>query len=212
MILQLNPSIPVMTPKGKALAHFIIDSGIENDLQWICFQDFTGECWTWKNPEIRSQINITQGRDYISPFYDPSNVAFSNYKEKSDEKIQEQNELSTEHQESSKEEDYKDEDDDEFEDSFYSDYLIEKNKNEILENQLKSFKDLEKISLQINDTKRCIFDLQDFLMQLIKEQKISIDAVQSTKNILVNTGINYSDIKTLCCLDNSNQSRELNGI
>lgn len=76
MILQLNPSIPVITPKGKALAHFLIDSGIENDIQWVCFQDDTGECWTWSNREIRAQKNITHGREYISPFYDPQNVAF----------------------------------------------------------------------------------------------------------------------------------------
>ena len=76
MIHQLNPPLPVITPKGKALAHVVIDVGIEHDLQWICFQDATGECWTWSNPQIRAQINITLGRDYISPFYHPSEVAF----------------------------------------------------------------------------------------------------------------------------------------
>jgi hypothetical protein len=76
MIHQLNPPLPVITPKGKALAHVVIDMGIEHDLQWICFQDATGECWTWSNPQIRAQINITLGRDYISPFYHPSEVAF----------------------------------------------------------------------------------------------------------------------------------------
>lgn len=76
MIHQLNPPLPIITPKGKALAHVVIDMGIEHDLQWICFQDATGECWTWSNPQIRAQINITLGRDYISPFYHPSEVAF----------------------------------------------------------------------------------------------------------------------------------------
>lgn len=76
MILQLNPSIPVITPKGKAIAHAIIDSGIENNLQWVCFQDSTGECWTWSNPQIRAQINVTQGRNHISPFYNLEDVAF----------------------------------------------------------------------------------------------------------------------------------------
>lgn len=70
MIKQLNPPIPVVTPKGKAIAHFLIDYGIENDLYWVCAQDNTGECWTWSNRDIRFQKNITQGRDYISPFYD----------------------------------------------------------------------------------------------------------------------------------------------
>lgn len=77
MITQLNSPIPVITPKGKALAFFIIDYGIEHDLQWICIQDGTGESWTWANPLIRAQKNITQGRDYISPFYEPDDVAFT---------------------------------------------------------------------------------------------------------------------------------------
>jgi len=67
MILQLSPSIPIITTRGKALAHFIIDNGVENDLQWIAFMDDSGECWTFKNPEIRAQKNITAGREYISP-------------------------------------------------------------------------------------------------------------------------------------------------
>jgi len=75
-MLQLNPPIPVVTPKGKALAYGWIDNGIEHDLQWICCQDSTGEWWTWRNQLVRAQINITLDRDYISPFYDPQDVAF----------------------------------------------------------------------------------------------------------------------------------------
>lgn len=76
MIHQLNPPIPVITPKGKAIAHAMIDYGMESDLQWVCFQDGTGECWTWRNPQVRAQLNITQGRDHISTFYNPDDVAF----------------------------------------------------------------------------------------------------------------------------------------
>jgi hypothetical protein len=65
-ITQLNPPIPLMTPKGRAMAHFIIDYGIENDLMWVCFQDDTGECWTWENAQIRARINHTLGRDKIT--------------------------------------------------------------------------------------------------------------------------------------------------
>lgn len=75
-MIQLNPPIPVITPRGPALAHFLIDLGIELDLQWVCFQDNTGECWTWRNRDIRACKNVTVGRDYISPFYDPDDVAF----------------------------------------------------------------------------------------------------------------------------------------
>jgi hypothetical protein len=62
VILQLNPPIPVLTPKGKALAIGWIDPGVEFDLQWICIQDQTGECWTYQNRDIRAQQNITMGR------------------------------------------------------------------------------------------------------------------------------------------------------
>lgn len=62
MILQLNPPLPMITPKGKALAHFLIDYGIEADIMWVCFQDDSGECWTWNNKDIRIQKNISLGR------------------------------------------------------------------------------------------------------------------------------------------------------
>ncbi len=76
MIIQLNPPIPIVTPRGKALAHALIDQGIEHDLLWVCFQDIGGECWTYSNRDIRAQKNITAGREYISPFYDPNDIAF----------------------------------------------------------------------------------------------------------------------------------------
>lgn len=62
MMLQLNPPLPVETPRGKAVAHMVIDYGPESDLLWICFDDETGECWSWPNPKIRIQNNISYGR------------------------------------------------------------------------------------------------------------------------------------------------------
>ena len=59
MILQLDPTIPLETPKGPAKAHFLIDYGQEHHLLWVCFQDATGECWTWPNPQVRLQENIS---------------------------------------------------------------------------------------------------------------------------------------------------------
>ena len=61
-VTQLNPPLPLTTPKGSALAHFLIDYGPEADLIWVCFQDDSGECWSWANPEIRAQKNVTMGR------------------------------------------------------------------------------------------------------------------------------------------------------
>jgi len=76
MITRIDPAIPLISHKGPCLAHFLIDYGVENDNYWICFQDDTGECWTWSNKDIRAQKNITAGREYISPFYDPDDVKF----------------------------------------------------------------------------------------------------------------------------------------
>ena len=62
MIIQLEPTLPLITPKGSGYAHFLIEHGDENHLQWVCFQDDTGECWTWENVDIKIQPNITMGR------------------------------------------------------------------------------------------------------------------------------------------------------
>lgn len=64
MMLQLNPPLPVITPKGKALAHVLLDYGAEHDLIWICFQDQTAECWSWGNRDVRAQSNPTMGRTF----------------------------------------------------------------------------------------------------------------------------------------------------
>jgi len=62
MILQLSPPIPVTTPKGSALCHFLIDYGMESDLFWVCFIDETGEIWTFNNKLVRAIKNISMGR------------------------------------------------------------------------------------------------------------------------------------------------------
>lgn len=62
MITRIDPPLPLNTPKGKAMAHFLIDYGFEHDLYWVCFQDDTNECWTWNNKDIKAQKNITAGR------------------------------------------------------------------------------------------------------------------------------------------------------
>jgi hypothetical protein len=62
-IVRLDPPIPIKTPKGDAQCHFLIDYGFEHDLCWVCFQDDTGECWTWSNKDVRAHINITAGRN-----------------------------------------------------------------------------------------------------------------------------------------------------
>jgi len=62
MILQLNPPVPIETPRGPSLAHGWIDYGPEYSLIWIAFDDATGQAWLWPNEKIRAQKNITMGR------------------------------------------------------------------------------------------------------------------------------------------------------
>jgi len=63
-LIQLNPPLPIVTPLGKGFAHVLIDYGIEHDLMWVCFQNDSGECWSWSNIDIRADKNITIGRNY----------------------------------------------------------------------------------------------------------------------------------------------------
>ena len=62
MIHQLNPPIPLNTPKGSGWAHLVLDYSQEHDLLWVVFLDETRECWTFSNKEIKIDKNITLGR------------------------------------------------------------------------------------------------------------------------------------------------------
>jgi hypothetical protein len=66
-VTQLNPPLPLETPRGKGLAHFMIDYGPEHHLMWTVFITATGECWTFQNPEVRAGRNITLGRTAVTP-------------------------------------------------------------------------------------------------------------------------------------------------
>ena len=59
MILQLDPPVPLDTPRGPGNAHLVIDPGTEHHLQWVVFLNENGECWTFQNPEVRLQANPT---------------------------------------------------------------------------------------------------------------------------------------------------------
>ena len=61
-ILQLNPSIPVTSPKGKGQARGWIDYSPEHHLIWIVAQDNSGEIWLWPNFQVRVRDNPTMGR------------------------------------------------------------------------------------------------------------------------------------------------------
>jgi hypothetical protein len=59
MILQLDPPIPLDTPKGAGFAHLVVDYGMDFDLCWTVFITKTRECWTFQNREVRAVGNVT---------------------------------------------------------------------------------------------------------------------------------------------------------
>lgn len=61
-IIQLNPSIPMNTPKGKGLAIMAVWLSEEHNWIWTIALDESGEIWDFQNPEVRMQKNITMGR------------------------------------------------------------------------------------------------------------------------------------------------------
>lgn len=62
MMKQLNPPIPMDTPKGAGQAAFVIDYSMEQDLYWVVFIDETREIWTFNNKDVRVQRNLSIGR------------------------------------------------------------------------------------------------------------------------------------------------------
>jgi len=62
MIIQLNPAIPLVTPKGPGMAWFVIDYSEESNIFFVVADDATGEIWIWNNQVVRAQKNITLGR------------------------------------------------------------------------------------------------------------------------------------------------------
>jgi hypothetical protein len=72
MMLQLNPPLPMNTPKGEGFAHILIDYGPESDLYWTVLITETGEIWTYANRHVRASKNITLGRTHpASPQNEP---------------------------------------------------------------------------------------------------------------------------------------------
>ena len=61
-MLQLDPPIPMTTPKGEGFAHILLDYGPESDLYWTVLITQTGEIWTYANRHVRATKNITLGR------------------------------------------------------------------------------------------------------------------------------------------------------
>jgi hypothetical protein len=60
-ILQLNPSLPLVTNRGVGDAHLVIDYGSEANLLWVVFLRESGQCWCFQNKDVRLEKNITYG-------------------------------------------------------------------------------------------------------------------------------------------------------
>jgi hypothetical protein len=67
MILQLNPTIPIIriSDKMNGYAFLTIDYSQEHHLLFVCAMD-NGEIWTLNNKEIRIQKNISLERSNIN--------------------------------------------------------------------------------------------------------------------------------------------------
>lgn len=61
MMLQLNPTIPVNTPKGEGYAIVIIDYSQEHNTLFMVMLD-NGELWTFPQRDIRACKNISMER------------------------------------------------------------------------------------------------------------------------------------------------------
>ena len=77
MITQLNPAIPMDTPKGSGQANFLIDYGMEHDLYWVVFIDKSKECWTFSNRDIRVQQNLSIGRGEFKSVHEKSKISIT---------------------------------------------------------------------------------------------------------------------------------------
>lgn len=64
VMLQLNPTIPVETPKGRGETLGWIDYSQEHDLLWVVALDDSGEVWIIPNDEIRLCKNFSIKRRY----------------------------------------------------------------------------------------------------------------------------------------------------
>jgi len=62
LIHELREMLWLDTPKGLALAKFLIDRGIDSDNEWVCVLNDSGEIWSFDNSDVRAAKNVTIGR------------------------------------------------------------------------------------------------------------------------------------------------------
>lgn len=78
---QLNPTIPLRSPKASGEAVAVIDMSLEHDLMWVVIDDTTGQVWTVPNRDVRAYANYSAGRNLTpgapTPYADAMLDAFA---------------------------------------------------------------------------------------------------------------------------------------
>ena len=62
MILEVQQSIQVDTPKGRGRIWLVTEYGSEIEKVFTVILDDTGEIWEFTNKEVRATSNVTMGR------------------------------------------------------------------------------------------------------------------------------------------------------
>jgi hypothetical protein len=57
-MLQLNPSMVVRTPNGRAIAILVINHGFELPLEWLVINDKTQEFESWRTQDIKHYLPL----------------------------------------------------------------------------------------------------------------------------------------------------------
>lgn len=65
MLVQLNPSIPLRSPRASGEAIMVVDYGPEHDVLWAIVDDATGQVWWVPNGEVRAYRNYSIGRNAV---------------------------------------------------------------------------------------------------------------------------------------------------
>jgi hypothetical protein len=57
-MLQLNPSMVVRTPNGRAIAILVINHGSQLPLEWLVINDKTQEFESWRTQDIKHYLPL----------------------------------------------------------------------------------------------------------------------------------------------------------
>jgi hypothetical protein len=64
MILEVQQSLHVDTPKGRGRVWLVTEYGVEIEKVFTVILDATGEIWEFTNRDVVATCNVTMGRKY----------------------------------------------------------------------------------------------------------------------------------------------------